>query len=194
MKILFKNIFTLSFLFLPAALCATLRVDVLMLNSAGLPHLPARPLPDDFREYPQKLEVFESGEHRWQNRQEFQKAPWHIDKTYTWIIPSFQQKSYVSLSHNQQIVYPQFPSSSTPLAPFFWEIRPPYIDPYPPFFRSILLGHAEIYATSGQKTKMNLCLQTPQGVVSVQEVLPYGQWVIVDNPYLTALIHLEKIP
>lgn len=189
-----KKIFlSLWMLFFLANLSATLRIDVLMLESSELPHLPARDLYQNLREYPQSVSVYGGQEKHFENEPELRHVPWSVLESHCWIVPSFHQKTYLSLVQKSRVRYPSFKPKNG-LSSFFLELQPLYLSPSPLFWRENLIGHAEIYSANQQRVKMNLCLQTTQGPVQLQETLPYQQWVIVDNPYLTALIHLEKLP
>lgn len=193
MKNLWQKILISSVICVAQPLMAATRIDLLLIQCGQLPHLTPRSLPYEMKEYPQSIQVYESKSHRWEQYQEFQKAPWRIEKTYSWIVPSFTQKSYISLVSREKVPYPIF--QKKPDVEFFWAPRPLYFAPYKTYIETKMLGYAEIYSMSPQqRLKISLCLQTPHGTISFQEILPYQQWVIIDNPYLTALIHLEKIP
>lgn len=192
MKNLWQNILISSLICAVQPILAATRIDVLLIQCEQIPHLTPRSLPYEVREYPQSLSVYESKKHRWEQYQEFQKTPWRIETTYSWIVPSFNQKAYVSLVSREEVPYPIF--QKTPEIDFFWEPRPLYFAPYKTYFEKKILGHAEIYSMGPQQLmKVSLCLQTPRGTINFQETLPYQQWIIIDNPYLTALIQLEKI-
>lgn len=193
MKNLWKNILRLNGLLGFSLLAAAIRIDVLMVECEQIPHLQPRSLPYELKEYPQSLFVYNSEHHKWEQRQEFQKAPWRIKNTYSWVVPSFQQKSYSSLIERRVLSYPVFKTQEEDH--FFWKPRLFYAPLEPIAYHNHLIGYAEIYSIPNQqKIKMNLCLETDSGVLNVQDTFSYMQWVIVDNPYLTALIHLEKIP
>lgn len=193
MMILWRKILTSSLLLcLIGVSFASVRVDILLLKSSLLPHLVPRELPYELKEYPLSQVVYESCDHRWGQHSSFQKAPWHVEKAYSWVIPSFTQKTYLSLVAKQELLYPVLPRNPSSLR-FFWEPEPLYFRKSRDFYKYHLIGHAEIYSLGQQqRLKVSLCLQTSHGAINFQEVLPYQEWVIIDNPYLTALIHLEK--
>jgi hypothetical protein len=170
-----------------------LRIDVLLITASDIELLQhQRPVPYEIRDYPLQTQVIASDNHRFEEHREFQKAPWHVVKSYSWATPSFTQKLYLSLGYSSPVSFPLFKSPKKQL--FFWQPHASLVQEGYIFKKYNNIGYCELYkADKKDYLKINMTMKTPSGTIRLQESVPLNHWIVIDNPYVTALMLIENL-